>query len=522
MSLAADPSSDLSSIDERVPDELLSGGLDRRPLAPTTLVIFGVSGDLAQRKLLPAIYNLAQARVLPEQFNVVGVSRREQPAEQFRAYVHDSIVQFSRRRPEAGVLDSLLARMHHVALEFEDLDGYGRLSGCLDSLDAECGERRLNRCFYLSTAPEFFPVISGALKQSGLAGREDADVRMVVEKPFGRDLASARALAQQVADAFGESQIFRVDHYLAKETVQNILAFRFANAVFEPVWNRTHVDHVQISVAEDLGVGSRAGYYDQTGALRDLAQNHMLQLLALLCMERPTSLDADAVRDEKVKVLRAIAPPRSEVMRSCAVRAQYTAGVVHERKVRGYLAEEGIPESSRTESYVALRLEVDNTRWAGVPIFLRTGKRLARKVTEIAVQLKPAAHLAFESFGFVGAEPNQLVLAIEPNEGVSLKLGAKVAGAHTRIRPVAMRFRYGPSFGLESPEAYERLILDALSGTATLFTRGDEVSAQWSIIDPILHAWREDPALDTYAAGSQGPPSADALLGGERRWRPVC
>jgi glucose-6-phosphate 1-dehydrogenase len=322
-----------------------------------------------------------------------------------------------------------------------------------------------------------------------------------------------------VRAVFDEAQIYRIDHYLGKETVQNLLAFRFANLMFEPVWNRNYIDHVQITAAEDIGIGTRAGYYDTSGALRDLVQNHMLQLLTLLCMEPPSSFDADKVRDEKVKVLDAIQPPTPEQVAEMTVRAQYAAGSPGGEDVPGYLDEDGVPDDSHTETYAALKLEVHNWRWAGVPIFLRTGKRLARKVTEIAVQLKPVPHLAFQSHGSVGVKPNQLVLTMQPNEGVSLSLGAKIPGSSMRIRPVNMEFNYGSAFMSQSPEAYERLILDAMRGEATLFTRSDEVIAQWSIIDPILKAWAQDTEpLHTYASGSGGPAAADALIA-PHRWR---
>ena len=319
---------------------------------------------------------------------------------------------------------------------------------------------------------------------------------------------------------FRERQVFRIDHYLGKETVQNVMAFRFANCMFEPVWNRNYIDHIQITAAEDIGIGSRAGYYDQAGALRDLVQNHMLQLLTLVCMEPPASFEADKVRDEKVKVLQAITPPTPDEVAGNTVRAQYTPGVVGGEEVHGYLEEDGVPDDSSTETYAALKLEVHNWRWAGVPIFLRTGKRLARKVTEIAVQLKPVPHLAFQSQGSVGVQPNQLVLTVQPNEGVSLSLGAKIPGPRMRIRPVNMEFLYGTPFMSQSPEAYERLILDAMRGDATLFTRNDEVDAQWSIIDPILEAWHAGaPPLPTYEAGSPRARRGGRAARGGRDWR---
>jgi glucose-6-phosphate 1-dehydrogenase len=325
-----------------------------------------------------------------------------------------------------------------------------------------------------------------------------------------------------VLEVLNESQVYRIDHYLGKETVQNMLAFRFANGMFEPIWNRNFIDYVQITAAEDIGIGTRAGYYDESGALRDLVQNHMLQLLTLLCMEPPVNFSADEVRDEKVKVLHAIDPPTPDKVSELAVRAQYGPGMVGGEQVKGYLEEEGVPEDSRTETYVALRLEVDSWRWAGVPIYLRTGKRLARKVTEIAVTLHPVPHLAFQAEGSVGVQPNQLILTMQPNEGVSISLGAKIPGTRMRIRPVNMEFLYGTSFISQSPEAYERLILDAMRGDATLFTRDDEVEAQWRICDPILEAWAQDPSpLPQYPAGSDGPDEASSILEEGQGWRAI-
>jgi glucose-6-phosphate 1-dehydrogenase len=494
-------------------------GLERLPVPPTTLTIFGSTGDLARRKLLPALYNLAHEGALPERFNLIGVSRTPMPDADFQAFAREAITTFSRRETDSAVLEGLLSRLRYVGFGFDDADGYPRLREVIEELDAEAG-LTLNRIHYLSTAPEYFGTITESLKTAGMNRHPQVDVRVIVEKPFGKDLASARALQAIVADSFRESQVFRIDHYLGKETVQNVLAFRFANFLFEPVWNRNYIDHVQITAAEDLGIGSRAGYYDSSGALRDLVQNHMLQLLTLLCMEPPASFDADKVRDEKVKVLDAIRPFRPDEVAGNTVRGQYRAGVVAGERVPGYLEEAGVPPDSRTETYAALRLEVNNWRWAGVPIFLRTGKRLARKVTEIAVQLKPVPHMAFQGDDSEGVRPNQLILTVQPNEGASLSLGAKVPGTRMSIRPVNMEFLYGTTFLSESPEAYERLITDAMRGDATLFTRNDEVDAQWSIIDPILAAWRESGTLPAgYEAGSEGPEDADVLLGPGRRWR---
>ena len=498
----------------------LTAGLERVPVRDTALIIFGATGDLAHRKLLPALYNLAHEGALPERFEMIGVARREQEDVDFQEMARQSIERFSRRRPDASVLDGLIEDMRYVPGAFDDDAVYTELAQVLSGFDERAGEP-LNRVFYLSTAPQFFPVIASKLGAAGLSQSENAQTRIVIEKPFGYDLASARALNVQVLEVFDESQVFRIDHYLGKETVQNLMALRFANALFEPVWNRNFIDHVEITAAEDIGIGGRAGYYEGAGALRDLVQNHMMQLLALLTMEPPSSFDADRVRDEKLKVLEAIVPPDVSEVPHMAVRAQYGPGTIGGKRVPGYHDEEGVAPDSRTETYAALRLHVSNWRWAGVPFYMRTGKQLARKVTEIAVTLKPVPHLAFQSIGSVGVQPNQVILTVQPDEGVSVSLGAKIPGPRMRIRPVNMEFRYGTAFMSESPEAYERLILDAMRGDATLFTRGDEIEALWAIIDPILTAWHEDTTspIPQYPAGSAGPPEADALLEGDRKWR---
>jgi glucose-6-phosphate 1-dehydrogenase len=492
-------------------------GLERLPVHPTTLVIFGATGDLAHRKLLPAIYNLAHEGALPEGFNLIGVSRSEMSDDEYRTMARESIQEHSRRPPDDQVLDKLLERVRYVPGSFDVDEVFERLKDELGKFDEEAGIA-FNRIFYLSTAPSFFALIVRQLGKHGLHKHPESDVRVVIEKPFGTRLEEALELNRDLLSVLGESQIFRIDHYLGKETVQNMLAFRFANGMFEPIWNRNFIDYVQITAAEDIGIGRRAGYYDSAGALRDLVQNHMLQLLSLLCMEPPVTFDADEVRDEKVKVLHALEPPSAEAV----VRAQYTSGMAEGKEVAGYLEEEDVPDGSQTETYVALRLEVDNWRWAGVPIYLRTGKRLARKVTEIAVTLKPVPHLAFQAEGSVGVQPNQIILAMQPNEGVSISLGAKIPGSRMRIRPVNMEFLYGTSFLSQSPEAYERLILDAMRGDATLFTRNDEVEAQWRIIDPILESWEKgDEPLATYPAGSPGPQEADEILAAGHRWRAI-
>jgi glucose-6-phosphate 1-dehydrogenase len=494
-------------------------GLERLPVHPTSLVIFGATGDLAHRKLLPALYNLAHEGALPERFELIGVARREQEHADFAAVAKESIERFSRRRPDADVLEGLLSNVRYLPGAFDDDGVYAELDRVLHEFDQLAGAP-LNRVFYLSTAPQFFPLICGKLGDAGLHRVENAQTRIVIEKPFGYDLASARGLNAEVLGVFDESQVFRIDHYLGKETVQNLLALRFANALFEPVWNRNFIEHVEITAAEDIGIGGRAGYYEGAGALRDLVQNHMMQLLALLTMEPPIAFEANRLRDEKLKVLEAIVPPTVSEVPSMSVRAQYEAGTAAGSPVPGYRSEEGVAPDSRTETYAALRLHVSNWRWAGVPFYLRTGKRLARKVTEIAVTLKPVPHLAFQSSGSVGVQANQIILTVQPDEGVSVSLGAKIPGPRMRIRPVNMEFRYGTSFMSESPEAYERLILDAMRGDATLFTRNDEIEALWGIIDPILTAWHEDTTstIAQYPASSQGPVEAEQLLDG-RRWR---
>jgi glucose-6-phosphate 1-dehydrogenase len=496
-------------------------GLERLPVHPTTLVIFGATGDLSRRKLLPALYNLAHEGALPERFQLIGVSRSDMPHGDFRGMAKEAIESFSRREPDDAVLERLLDDARYVPGTFDDASVYVALEKTLVEFD-EAGGQRMNRCFYLSTAPTFFPVIVGKLGERGLHRHSGAEVRVVIEKPFGTTLAEAEQLNREVLSVFDEQQVFRIDHYLGKETVQNLMAFRFANGLFEPVWNRNYIDNIQITAAEDIGIGTRAGYYDSAGALRDLIQNHMLQLLCNVAMEPPVSFTADEVRNEKVKVLHAIRAPNPDDLDTIAVRAQYAEGESGGEHVVGYLQEEGVAPDSNTETFAALRLEVDNWRWAGVPFYLRTGKRLARKVTEIAISLKPVPHLAFSQEGSLGVKPNQLILTMQPNEGVSLSLGAKIPGTRMRIRPVFMEFLYGTSFLSQSPEAYERLIMDAMRGEATLFTRNDEVEAQWRICDPIVEHWESLPGpLPQYAAGSQGPAEVDRLLVDDDHWRAI-
>jgi glucose-6-phosphate 1-dehydrogenase len=496
-------------------------GLERLPVHPTTLTIFGATGDLAKRKLLPALYNLAHEGAMPERFHLIGISRSEMSHEEFGAVASEAIRTFSRREPDENVLSGLLEHVRYIPGTFDKGPVFERLGTQLEQFDHDAGQP-MNRAFYLSTAPDFFPVIVGQLGEHGLARHQQVDVRVIIEKPFGTTLAEALELNQRVLQVFDEHQVFRIDHYLGKETVQNLMALRFANGMFEPLWNRNYIDSIQITAAEDIGVGSRAGYYDSSGALRDLIQNHMLQLLCNVAMEPPVDFTADEVRNEKVKVLHAIPEPTPDDIDGMAVRAQYGPGEVGGEHVKGYLEEEGVPPDSNTETFAALRLEVENWRWAGVPFYLRTGKRLARKVTEIAVTLKPVPHLAFSQDGSLGVRPNQLILTLQPNEGVSLQFGAKIPGSRMRIRPVNMEFLYGTSFLSQSPEAYERLIMDAMRGDATLFTRNDEVEAQWRICDPIVRTWEARPGpLSQYPAGTQGPEEAGKLMLGEHHWRAI-
>jgi len=496
-----------------------------RVAGPCVLVLFGVTGDLAGKKLLPAIYDLANRGLLPPGFSLVGFARRDWEDEDFAKIAHDAIKAHARTPFREAVWQQVSEGVRFVPGEFADDAAFDRLAQTVRQLDAERGTGG-NYAFYLSVPPKAFPQVVGQLKRSGLSTphvRPDGHLpwrRVVIEKPFGHDLASARELNAMLDAVFPESSVFRIDHYLGKETVQNILALRFANTLFEPIWSRGYVDHVQITMAEDIGIGGRAGYYDGIGAARDVIQNHLLQLLALTAMEEPVSFDASSLRMEKEKILSAVKIP--EDLAVGTARGQYAAGWQGGIKVPGFLEEEVIPPAATTETYAALHLEVDNWRWAGVPFYLRTGKRLARKVSEIAVTLKPVPHLAFSQDGSLGVQPNQLVLTLQPNEGVSLRLGAKIPGTRMIIRPVKMEFLYGTSFLSQSPEAYERLITDAMRGDATLFTRNDEVEAQWQICDPIVTAWAHLPGpLPQYEAGSQGPQEANALLDEGHSWRAI-
>ncbi|WP_026911412.1 glucose-6-phosphate dehydrogenase [Patulibacter minatonensis] len=499
-------------------DNPLGEGLDQLPPPSSVLVIFGGTGNLSKLKLLPALYNLAHDGALPERFGLVAVAMDDLTDEQYRELVREAVTRNSRRPCDELVLETFLSTISFVSGGFEEDAAYAELAPRLKALDDRAGQR-LNRIFYLSTAPRFFGTIIEQLGVHGLSDRSGSDVRVIVEKPFGTTKAEALALNARILKVLREEQVYRIDHYLGKETVQNLLALRFANGLFEPIWNRNHIQSVQITAGESVGVGGRAGYYDTSGALRDLVQNHLLQLLCNLAMEPPTTFTADDIRTEKVKVLRAITPIDPDRIEEIAVRGRYGPGSIGGEEVRGYLEEPDVPETSTTETFVALRLEVDTWRWAGVPFYIRTGKRISRKLTEIAVTLKPVPHNAFD--GAV-VEPNQIVFSIQPDEHVSIKLAAKVPGSGMNLRPVTMDFSYGTAFLSASPEAYERLITDAMRGDATLFTRADEVEAQWTVMDPILTAWgRSSAPPDEYPAGSSGPRTARRILLPGDRWRAI-
>ncbi|MHB8630429.1 MAG: glucose-6-phosphate dehydrogenase [Candidatus Limnocylindria bacterium] len=484
---------------------------------PCALVIFGATGDLTARKIVPALYNLALQRLLPAAFVVVGAARQPLSSERFRENLHADLVKFSRTKPiNEDAWASFADGVHYVSTK--DPSGYDTLRETLADLDAHAGTDG-NRLFYLATPPSAYGPIVDQLKGHRLT--ENVRARVVVEKPFGHDLTSATELSRKLQGVFTEDEIFRIDHYLGKETVQNILVLRFANGIFEPIWNRQYVDHVQITVAESLGIEERGAYYEQAGALRDIVQNHLLQLVALVGMEPPVSFDAKAVRDEKLKVLRAIRPIAEEDANSNVVRGQYGTGFIEGAPVRAYRQEDGIAPTSKTETFLAIRAFIDNWRWEGTPFYLRTGKRLPKRTTEIAIQFRAAPHAVFSEEAADGMEPNALVLRIQPDEGISLRFGAKVPVQGIRIRSVNMDFVYGASFTVDAPDAYETLILDALRGDATLFTRQDEVEQQWRFVDPIARAWaagRGD--LPIYPAGTWGPEEADLLIGRDgRTWR---
>jgi glucose-6-phosphate 1-dehydrogenase len=492
----------------------LAEGLQvRRRPDPCALVIFGASGDLTQRKLFPALYALAFRRLLPERFAVVGVARTKQTTRQFVAAMKKGVKEHARDPFRTDVWESLAAGVRYVATEFDDDAGEDSVGDVLQALDEERGTQG-NRLHYLAVPPQAFETV---VSEIGERRAQEGFVRLIVEKPFGHDLASAHRLSELLHRWFAEDEVFRIDHYLGKETVQNMLALRFANGIFEPIWNRQFIDHVQITVAESMGIEGRAGFYEQAGAIRDIFQNHLLQLLALTAMEPPIDFTADAVRNEKVKVLRAMHTPGPKSV----VRGQYGAGFVEGLEVAAYRDEPGVDTRSLTETFVAAKLYVDNWRWADTPFYVRAGKRLARRETTIAIQFQRAPHPPFEDMAGDGLRPNVLLIHVQPDEGVSLGIGAKVPGAGMSIRTVHMDFLYGGAFRTGLPEAYERLVLDAMLGDATLFTREDEVEEQWKLVDAVVGAWgRDRPGFPNYEAGTWGPAAADDLLHRDgRSWR---
>lgn len=493
-----------------------------RIAGPSALVIFGVTGDLSRKKLMPAVYDLANRGLLPPGFALVGFARRDWADQDFAQVVYDAVKQHARTEFREETWEQLLQGIRFVQGTFDDPGSFRRLRETVEKLDVERGTMG-NHAYYLSIPPKAFPAVAKQLRESGLVGEQaDDDThwrRVVIEKPFGNDLESARALNAALESAFPADAIFRIDHYLGKETVQNLLALRFANELYEPLWNRNYVDHVQITMAEDIGVGGRAGYYDGIGAARDVIQNHLLQLLALTAMEEPISMSAEHLRAEKEKVLEAVRPP--DDISLATARGQYAGGWQGGEKVNGFLEEDGMDPHSSTETYAAIKLQIDTRRWAGVPFYLRTGKRLGRRVTEIAVVFKRAPEHLFGRAQTSELGQNALVIRVQPDEGVTIRFGSKVPGSGANVRDVTMDFGYGHAFTEASPEAYERLILDVLLGDPPLFPRHREVELSWKILDPVEEHWASLHSLpEQYAPGSWGPASADDLLARDGRvWR---
>lgn len=497
-----------------------------KQLDPCVLVIFGATGDLTARKLMPALYNLFREGQLPANFACVGFARRPKDHDQFRAEMREGVSHFSRTKPvDEELWKTFSKKLFYHSANFDDDQGFESLSALMGSLDEKLGTRG-NRVYYLATKPSFFAPIIEKLKLHQLVYDYKKTVgkwsRVIIEKPFGRDYASAEELQRKIRLSLAEEQIYRIDHYLGKETVQNILVFRFANLIFEPLWNNKHIDHVQVTVGEDIGIGSRGKLWEEQGMLRDIVQNHMMQLLSLVAMEPPVSLRADAVRDEKVKVIEAIRPVDKERFEEVVVRGQYGPGFVNGEAVKGYREEQDVPGNSNIETYVALQLFIDNWRWAGVPFYLRAGKRLPKRATEIAITFRDLPAILFQQQR-KPPETNVLIIRIQPDDGICLCINCKVPGlTGPMIQPVKMDFRYGSYFGFSPPEAYERLICDCIAGDGTLFARGDEVLASWKFQSPILERWAEEPPPDfpNYQAGTWGPRASDEMLFRSRRaWR---
>jgi glucose-6-phosphate 1-dehydrogenase len=495
-----------------------------RQAPPCTAVIFGAAGDLTARKLIPAFYNLAKQRLLPSNFAVIGFARREYNDASFREYLESELKGHAPGGFDANVWKWLSERIHYVSGNFDDTEAYVRLGATLASVEKQHSTRG-NVLYYLATSPEFFSICARQLASNGLAQEQAGSWRrVIVEKPFGRDLKTARELDKQLHSVLSESQIYRIDHYLGKETVQNIMVFRFANGIFEPIWNRRYVDHVQITVAETLGVEKRGGYYDKSGAMRDMVPNHIFQLISLVAMEPPVSFQADAVRDEQAKVLRAIQPMSPEDVLSRTVRGQYAAGQVGGRMLPDYRSEPNVAPESATETYVAMKLGIDNWRWTDVPFYLRVGKALSARSTEIAIQFKRPPFVLFRNTAVDKLAPNTLILRIQPDEGISLKFGAKVPGATLRLGSVDMDFDYSEHFGAQPATGYERLLYDGMLGDQTLFQRTDMLEASWAVVNPVLDVWSALPPRNfpNYHAGTAGPRDADQLLERDgRAWRPI-
>jgi len=501
---------------------------DERKPEQCNLIIFGATGDLTKRKLIPALFEMYSEQMLPEKFNILGVTRGDMSDKDFRRRMKEANEEFGKRKSNSDSWEEFENHLHCCPIDYDERNSFENLKKTIESAESKY-ELPHNRLFYLSVPPSaYLPIVKqlGAVNLN-IPPEENTWVRIIIEKPIGYDLESAKELNDEIGEYFTEDQVFRIDHFLGKETVQNLLAFRFANGIFEPIWNRNYIDHVQITAAETVGVEGRGGYYENSGALRDMIQNHLLQVFAHIAMEAPARFDADTFRDEKVKVFDSVKPISTDEVDNIAVRAQYSRGTLNGKEVPGYKEEDGVDKNSLTESYAALKLYVDNWRWAGVPFYLRTGKRMATQVSEVMLVFKQAPHQIFQSFGNIDGEEldaNILAIRLQPDEGMSLRFGAKVPGQGMKIKPVTMEFDYETAFKAKLGDAYERLLLDAMQGDAALFARRDGVEASWRIIMPVLEAWNNsnEKKLPTYEAGSWGPKEAEELLFKDNCWWRKC